>query len=92
MRGDEICCSVSDTGEGIPPEKLRTIFDRYAQVGRTDRGGLGLGLYIAQHIVEAHGGRIWAESTVRQGSTFFFTLPILSGLRKQPPESYGALT
>lgn len=75
LRGGDVCFSVSDTGEGIPPEKLETIFERYSQIGRTDRTGLGLGLHISQRIVEAHGGRLWAESTLGQGSTFFFTVP-----------------
>jgi signal transduction histidine kinase len=75
LRGGYVCFSVSDTGEGIQPEKLETIFERYSQIRRTDRRGLGLGLYISQRIVEAHGGRLWAESIVGQGSTFFFTVP-----------------
>jgi signal transduction histidine kinase len=73
--GQDLRFLVRDTGEGIPPEKLETIFDRYAQIGRADRRGLGLGLYISRRIVEAHGGRLWAESIVGQGSTFFVTVP-----------------
>jgi signal transduction histidine kinase len=74
-RGGEVCVSVSDTGEGIPPERLDAIFERYSQIERTDRGGLGLGLYTSQRIVEEHGGRLWAESIVGEGSTFFLTIP-----------------
>jgi signal transduction histidine kinase len=67
--------SVSDTGAGIEPDHLDSIFERFWQVTEGDRRGLGLGLFISRCIVEAHGGRIWAESTRGQGSTFFFTLP-----------------
>jgi signal transduction histidine kinase len=66
---------VSDTGAGIPAGELRRIFDRFHQVGNTDRRGLGLGLYISKAIIDAHGGRIWAESEIGRGTTFSFTLP-----------------
>lgn len=71
--GVHIC--VSDTGAGIPPEMLESIFDRFAQVMAHDRRGLGLGLYISRCIVEAHGGRTWAASTRGAGSQFHFTIP-----------------
>ena len=75
--GDAVCVAVQDTGRGIPPEALPHIFDRFwhAQGGAKQRS-TGLGLAIARGIVEAHGGRIWAESEVGKGSTFFFTLPL----------------
>jgi signal transduction histidine kinase len=66
---------VSDTGIGIPENKLTAVFDRFEQVGN-DRSGLGLGLHISKCIVEAHGGRIWAESG-GIGSTFFVELPVI---------------
>ena len=73
--GDEVCFSVRDTGCGIPEPLLEAVFDRFWQAGDDDRRGSGLGLYIARNIVDAHGGRIWAESLLGSGSTFHFTLP-----------------
>jgi len=67
--------SVEDTGPGIPSESFPQLFERFWQADRTRRGGLGLGLPIAKAIVEAHGGRIWAESVVGRGATFHFTIP-----------------
>jgi signal transduction histidine kinase len=72
--GDELRFAVSDTGPGIAPAHLKTIFERYRQID-VDRRGKGLGLYISKCIVEGHGGRIWAESQLGHGSTFRFTLP-----------------
>lgn len=68
--------SVADTGSGIPEAALDSIFERFAQAGPNERkGGLGLGLYISQCIIEAHGGRIWAESQVGAGAKILLTLP-----------------
>ena len=67
---------VQDTGSGIPTEYLPQIFDRFVQVPGATRGGAGLGLSIAQTIIEAHGGTIHAKSELGQGSTFQFTLPV----------------
>jgi signal transduction histidine kinase len=69
---------VEDEGRGIPPESMERIFERFSQVARvdaTEHGGTGLGLTIARAIVLAHGGRMWVESRVGEGSTFSFTLP-----------------
>jgi signal transduction histidine kinase len=66
--------SVTDTGPGISADELPYVFDRYYQAQRRNRDGIGLGLSIARGIVEAHGGRIWAESEEGKGSTFSFTL------------------
>jgi len=66
--------TVSDTGPGVPPAEKKRIFRRFTQ-GSRGKGGVGLGLYIAQRIVEAHGGGIGVESRFGTGSTFFFTLP-----------------
>jgi signal transduction histidine kinase len=73
--GEDVRFSVNDTGPGITEDKLERIFERFWQVHASDKRGLGLGLYISKCIVEAHGGRIWAESKTDAGSTFFFTLP-----------------
>ncbi|HEU0032130.1 MAG TPA: HAMP domain-containing sensor histidine kinase [Kofleriaceae bacterium] len=73
--GAEVRFTVRDTGRGIAPEALGAIFDRCWQAPEPGRRGLGLGLYISKCIVEAHGGRIWAESQLGHGSTFCFTLP-----------------
>jgi two-component system phosphate regulon sensor histidine kinase PhoR len=75
--GNSVRFTVHDTGVGIPAEDLLRIFERFFRVDRSRAGGgTGLGLSIARHIVEAHGGRIWAESEEGRGSTFFFTIPI----------------
>jgi signal transduction histidine kinase len=77
----EIQIAVRDTGIGIPPEQLTHIFDRFYRVdksrSRQAGGGSGIGLTIARALIEAQGGRIWAESAGQgKGSTFTFTLPI----------------
>lgn len=74
---DEVLIEVQDHGRGIPEGKLQQIFERFQQVDASDsraRGGTGLGLAICRSIVEQHGGRIWATSTLGEGSTFHFTL------------------
>lgn len=76
--GREAMFTISDSGPGIAREDLGRLFEKFWQRRRTDKRGVGLGLSIARGIVEAHGGRIWAESTVGAGSTFYFTLPSLS--------------
>ncbi|MEL7038758.1 MAG: PAS domain S-box protein [Cyanobacteria bacterium J06592_8] len=70
---------VRDQGRGIPPEKIESIFERFQQVDASDsrqKGGTGLGLAICRSIVEQHGGKIWVESIVNQGSCFYFSLPV----------------
>jgi PAS domain S-box-containing protein len=82
--GDLLCCSISDTGTGIPEQQLAHVFERYWKGHPDTREGTGLGLCIAKGIVEVHGGTIWVESTVGVGSTFLFTLP-LAPSGGQPP-------
>ena len=75
--GDEMIMSVRDTGVGIAAENLDRIFERFYKADRArSGGGTGLGLAIAKHIVQAHGGRIWAESVEGAGSTFYFSLRV----------------
>jgi two-component system phosphate regulon sensor histidine kinase PhoR len=75
---DEVVISVRDTGVGIPADDLPRIFERFYKADRArSGGGTGLGLAIAKHLVQGHGGRIWAESVEGQGSTFYFTLPVV---------------
>jgi two-component system, OmpR family, sensor histidine kinase VicK len=75
----EILIAVKDEGRGIPADKLEMIFERFQQVDASDsrqKGGTGLGLAICRSIVQQHGGRIWVESVLGEGSTFFLTFPI----------------
>jgi two-component system phosphate regulon sensor histidine kinase PhoR len=75
-RNQYVLFSVQDTGTGIPSEDLPRIFERFYKIDRArSEGGTGLGLAISKHIVETHGGRIWAESLEGLGSTFYFTIP-----------------
>jgi PAS domain S-box-containing protein len=73
---DSVVVSITDTGPGIAPENLSKVFERFWRVQETRQGGSGLGLSIARGIVEAHGGKIWAESELGKGSSFLFTLPL----------------
>ncbi|MBI2953803.1 MAG: HAMP domain-containing protein [Chloroflexi bacterium] len=76
-----ICLSVADTGIGIPSDDLPRIFERFYKADKSrSTGGTGLGLAIAKHIVQAHGGDIWAESLEGHGATFIFSLPIAAGV------------
>jgi signal transduction histidine kinase/CheY-like chemotaxis protein len=75
----EIMVSVIDTGKGIAKEKMPRLFEEFYQLHLTEQQGLqgsGLGLAISKHLVELHGGRIWAESTEGEGTAFYFTLPL----------------
>ncbi|MBP1703497.1 MAG: two-component sensor histidine kinase [Chloroflexi bacterium] len=77
LNDDKMLFSVKDTGIGIPADDLPRIFERFYKTDRArSGGGTGLGLAISRHIIEAHGGKIWAESIEGQGSTFYFTIPL----------------
>ncbi|MBI3564279.1 MAG: HAMP domain-containing protein [Elusimicrobia bacterium] len=73
--GANIKCCVEDTGEGIPPEYLTRVFEKFEQVQGSRKGGTGLGLTITRFFVEAHLGKVWVESEVGHGSRFYFTVP-----------------
>lgn len=85
---DSLCVRVRDNGPGIAPENQRRIFDKFART-RDQEGvaGIGLGLAFCRLAIEAHGGRIWVESALGQGSTFAFTLPIVGALGDSSKES-----
>jgi PAS domain S-box-containing protein len=81
---DTLLIKVRDQGRGIPSDKIESIFERFQQVDASDsrqKGGTGLGLAICRSILQQHEGQIWAESTLGEGSTFCFTLPILSAVQ-----------
>lgn len=67
---------IHDTGIGIPNDKIEKIFEEYYQVEGGKHGGTGLGLTITKRLVEEHGGKIWAESKIGEGSSFYFTIPL----------------
>ena len=75
-KDQSILLKITDTGMGIPEDKLQMIFDEFYQVEGGKHGGTGLGLAIAKRLVEEHGGNIWVESQLGKGSTFYFTLPL----------------
>jgi signal transduction histidine kinase len=78
VRSADVVISIADQGLGIAPEDLKLLFDKYFRVKSPtgdDVPGTGLGLPVTQAIVEAHGGRIWAESKLGKGTTLFFSLP-----------------
>ena len=76
LKDQSILLKITDTGMGIPEDKLQMIFDEFYQVEVGKHGGTGLGLAIAKRLVEEHGGNIWVESQLGKGSTFYFTLPL----------------
>jgi signal transduction histidine kinase len=83
-RQDLLRYRVSDTGIGIPQDQLENVFAEFRQVDAAitrEFGGSGLGLNITKKIVEMHGGRIWVESELGKGSTFFFEIPLRAGER-----------
>jgi PAS domain S-box-containing protein len=76
--GEDIVFEVRDTGRGIEPDQLPHLFDRFWQAERSGRRSIGLGLSIAKGIVTAHGGRIWVDSELGRGTSFYFTIPVIS--------------
>lgn len=89
-RGDEVRFAVKDNGCGIPANDLGHVFDRYWQAKGDGRKGAGLGLSIVKGIIEAHGGRIWVESAVDVGTSFFFSLPIAERVERPAAKAAAA--
>jgi len=91
-RGEDLLIWVKDTGAGITPDHMPHIFDRFYQASKSERHGTGLGLTICRGIVEAHNGRIWAESVPGEGTTMYFTIPFKPARgKKQPAKSVNIL-
>ncbi len=91
VNADFALLAVTDEGIGIPRDQQEQLFERYFRarnVSVTSYGGLGLGLYISRDIVERHGGRIWVESELGRGATFYVALPLLSAVNPRPPEPH----
>ncbi|MCS7260974.1 MAG: ATP-binding protein, partial [Anaerolineae bacterium] len=79
VRDNEVVISVSDEGVGIPEHEQERIFEPFSRVDSSltrQTPGAGLGLFLVKSVVEAHGGRVWVDSRLGRGSTFFFTLPL----------------
>jgi len=86
VAGEQIEVFVQDDGPGIPSEAIERVFERFYRVDKArsrEQGGTGLGLSIVKHIIQSHGGRVWARSDLGNGATFFFTLPKDSGATQQ---------
>jgi signal transduction histidine kinase len=82
MAGDDLVFRITDTGIGIPQEEIENVFTEFRQVDAAvtrEYGGTGLGLSITKRFVEMHGGRIWVESEVGKGCSFFFAVPLRTG-------------
>jgi signal transduction histidine kinase len=94
--GENLRFEVADQGRGIPADKQEAIFERFQQVDASDsrrKGGTGLGLAITRSIVQQHGGRVWVESQLGKGSTFFFTVPLMNtGAQVPSSETSSAAT
>jgi signal transduction histidine kinase len=89
LENDKIEISVQDDGPGIPAEALDRVFERFYRVDKArsrEQGGTGLGLSIVKHIVQNHGGEVWARSEQGKGATFFFTLPAFTAQKEEKEE------
>jgi signal transduction histidine kinase/DNA-binding response OmpR family regulator len=87
LRQDELVVSIADTGPGIPAEDQERIFEPFQQLDNSTRrlyGGSGLGLAISKQFIELHGGKMWLDSQVGSGTTFFFSLPLEAQLDQEP--------
>jgi two-component system phosphate regulon sensor histidine kinase PhoR len=87
QEGGQVQVFVQDDGLGIPPEALDRVFERFYRVDKArsrEQGGTGLGLAIVKHLIQSHGGRVWATSEPGRGTTFYFTLDQATGTLQQP--------
>jgi two-component system phosphate regulon sensor histidine kinase PhoR len=87
QEGGQVELFVQDDGPGIPSESLNRVFERFYRVDKArsrEQGGTGLGLAIVKHLIQSHGGRVWATSELGRGTTFFFTLDQAAGTLQQP--------
>jgi two-component system NtrC family sensor kinase len=84
---DQVVLSVSDSGVGIAERDLAHLFEPYWKGSGTGRRGTGLGLFVAFGIIEAHGGKLWVESTLGVGSTFTLSLPLRRELPAKAPKT-----
>jgi signal transduction histidine kinase len=90
-QGDQVVFDVQDTGPGIPAAELPHVFDRFRRGRSAGYAGTGLGLAIARALIQAHGGRIWAESTPGLGTVVRFALPIAAlSASEHPADAAGA--
>jgi signal transduction histidine kinase len=87
IQDGDLVCAVSDTGPGISKEEEAHIFERFWRGEPDGRASAGLGLSIAKAFVEAHGGRIWLDSVLGRGTTFYFSLPLASAPAERPKEA-----
>jgi signal transduction histidine kinase len=93
--GEMMRFAVKDSGLGIEPEEQGRLFQRFQRVGGESGkriSGTGLGLFVCKSLIEAHGGKIWFESTPGVGSTFYFTVPLYRGQDKERPPGATAAT
>jgi len=91
LAGDrEMVVEVADQGPGLPPGEEGRVFEKFYRLQPDREGGVGLGLTICRGIIEAHGGRIWAENRAGQGALFRFTIPLIERQPTAYPESSGA--
>lgn len=91
LAGDrEMVVEVADRGPGLPPGEEGRVFEKFYRLQPDREGGVGLGLTICRGIIEAHGGRIWAENRAGQGALFRFTIPLIERQPTAYPESSGA--
>ena len=93
MQDDNLMVSIADNGKGIPADKKDKVFEKFTQADilKDEVKGTGLGLYIVKNFVKMHKGKVWFDSVVGKGTTFYFTLPILKTQPPDPHEGQGSV-